>query len=104
MPVNPARMFEGVTHGALRNLVEGDAAEALVFLVFLFFLFALPAVAAQFLGQMRSDGLAFAIRVGRQLNGIRGIGQLLQLGDDFLFAGNDDVFRFYFNDTATTES
>src|SRR5205823_13531763 len=30
----------------------------------------------------------------RSINGIRREGQLLQLGDNFLFAGDDDVFGF----------
>src|SRR2546426_7413204 len=92
MPVNAARVFEGLAHSALRNLVEGDAADAFAFLFFLLFLLSLGAV-TQLLGQVRSDGFAFAIRVRRQIDRIRGIGQLLELCDDFFFAGNDDVFR-----------
>ena len=40
---------------------------------------------------MSSDGFAFAVRVRREIDGVRRGRQLLQLGDDFFFAGNDDV-------------
>ena len=40
---------------------------------------------------MRGNGLAFAVRVRRQVDGIGGGGELLQLGDNFFLAGNDDV-------------
>ncbi len=59
---------------------------------FFFFFFLLLSV-AQFLGQVPGDGFAFAVRVRRQIDVVRGQGQLLQLGENFLLAGNDDVFR-----------
>ena len=40
---------------------------------------------------MRGNGFAFAVRVRRQINVVRGRRQLLQLDDNFLFTGNDDV-------------
>ena len=40
---------------------------------------------------MGGDGFAFAVRVRRQVDGVRGRGQLLQLGENFFFAGDDDV-------------
>jgi len=42
---------------------------------------------------MRSDGLAFTVRIGREKDHIGGEGQLFQLDQHLLFAGNDDVFR-----------
>ena len=59
---------------------------------FFFFFFLLVSV-AQFLGQVPRDGFAFAIGVRRQIDVVRRQGQLLQLGENFLLAGNDDVFR-----------
>ena len=41
---------------------------------------------------MCSDGLAFAVRVRRQIDGVYRKGQLLELGENFLFAGNNNVF------------
>jgi hypothetical protein len=40
---------------------------------------------------MRGNGLALAVRVRRQKDEVRRGGELLQLGDDFFFAGDDDV-------------
>ena len=45
---------------------------------------------------MPRDGLAFAVRVRRQVDVVRGQSQLLQLGENFLLARNDDVFRLEF--------
>ena len=62
-----------------------------------FFFFFLPLfLLAQFLGQMPCDGFAFAVRVRRQIDVVRGQGQLLQPGENLLLAGNDDVFRLEF--------
>ena len=41
---------------------------------------------------MRSDSLAFAVRVRSEIDHVRRPGQLLQLGDNLLFPRNDDVF------------
>src|SRR5438477_4903178 len=41
---------------------------------------------------MRSDGFAFAVRVRGEIDGVRVAGELLQAGNNFLFAGDDDVF------------
>ena len=92
MLIDAARVLERRLDGALGDLVESNAAEALVFLRFLFSFF--PGAVAKFLSKVGGDGLAFAVRVGGEINGIRRDGQLLQLGDDFLFAGDDDVFGF----------
>ena len=87
-------MLESLLHGALRDLVEGHAADAVGLVAFLLLLFLLALVSvAQFLGQVPGDGFAFAVRVRRQIDVVRGQGQLLQLGENFLLAGNDDVFR-----------
>src|SRR5437016_14194952 len=41
---------------------------------------------------MYSDGLAFAVRVRRQINHVRRTCQLLQPGNNFLFPRDNDVF------------
>ena len=41
---------------------------------------------------MSGDGFAFAIRVRRKVDGVGQEGQLLQLGEDLFFSGDDDVF------------
>src|ERR1700690_67694 len=85
-------MLEGFADGALRDFVEGNATDYLAVLVILTFLFlGFRAVAAEFFGQMRGNGFAFAIRVRSQIDGVHANRQLFQLGDDLLFAGNDDV-------------
>ena len=45
---------------------------------------------------MPGDGFAFAVRVRRKIDAVGGQGQLLQLGENFFLAGNDDVFRLEF--------
>ena len=40
---------------------------------------------------MRGDGFAFAVRVRRQIDLVGGERQLLQLGQNLFFAGNDNV-------------
>ena len=81
-------MLERFLHSALGDFVEGHALDGnRAFLLFL----AIDTVAAELFGQVSGNGLAFAIRVRRQVDGIRGLGQLLQLGDNFLLAGDDDV-------------
>ena len=86
-----ARMLERFLHGTLRNFVEGNALNGRAFLLLLGFL---PAkqIPAQLLRQMRSNRLTFAIRVRRQVDVVHAQRHLFQLGQDFLFAGNDDVF------------
>ena len=60
---------------------------------FSFFFFFLPfAPLPNSIGQMGGDGFAFAVRVRRQIDRVSGLCQLLQLGEDFFFARNDDVF------------
>ena len=78
----------------MRDFVKGHAADALAVRrpsLSFFFFFLLGAV-AEFFGQMRSDGFAFAVRVRRQVDVVRRLRQLLQLGENLLFAGDDDVF------------
>ena len=89
-------MLESFLHGALRDLVEGHAADAVGLVAILLLLFLLGLSVAQFLGQVPGDGFAFAVRVRRQIDVVRGQGQLLQLGENLLLAGNDDVFRLEF--------
>ena len=57
----------------------------------LFFFLPVPS-AAQFFGKMRGDRFAFAVRVRRQVDSVGALRQLLQLGEHFFFARNDDVF------------
>src|SRR5215470_17449241 len=45
---------------------------------------------------MRGDGLAFAVRIRRQINVVGRERQLLQLGQDLFFTRDDDVFGFEF--------
>ncbi len=89
--VDIARMLEGFLHGALRNLVKRYAANLQAVLL-LFVLGTVEIVAAKFFGEMRGDGFAFAIRIRRQVHGVRALRQLLQLDEDLFFAGDDDVF------------
>ena len=86
--VDVARVLERFLHGALGDLVEGDPANGdRVLLLFL----AVDAVTAEFFGQVRSNGLAFAVWVRREIDRVRRLRQLLQLGDDLFLAGDDDV-------------
>jgi len=41
---------------------------------------------------VRSDGFAFAVRIGREVHGVRILRHLAKLGDDLFFAGDDFVF------------
>ncbi len=88
--VDLARMQEGLLHRALGDLVEGDAMEGDAALLFLL---AAAAVFGKLFRQMGGDGLALAVRVGRQIHGGRRLRHLLQLGDDLFLAGNDHVVR-----------
>ena len=47
----------------------------------------LAVVVAEFIGQMRGDGLAFAVRVRRQVDHVGRQRKLLQLGQNFFFSG-----------------
>ena len=94
--IDGARMFERCLHGALGDFVESDALNARrrpSSPFFSFLAFFLLAVVAEFERQMGGDGLAFAVRIRRQIDGVRRGRQLFQLGDNFLFAGDDDVIR-----------
>ena len=88
VPVDFAGMGEGLLHGLLGDFVEGDAMDGLGF-------FScgcgLRRRCCQFFGEMGGDGFAFAVRIGRQIDGVGAAGQLLQLGDHLLLAGNDFV-------------
>jgi hypothetical protein len=67
-------MFEGFTNRALRDLVEGHTLDtghvAILILILilgaLFSLFLFGAVGIEFVGEVRGDGFAFAVRVRRQ--------------------------------------
>ncbi len=54
-----------------------------------------PAIllALQFLLQMKTDGFAFAVGVGGQVNGFDALGGLFQLADEFTFALDDFIAR-----------
>src|SRR4029078_4323362 len=93
--VDVARMLESLLYGALGDLFEGHATDAVGLVAILLLLFLLLSV-AQFFGQVPGDGFAFAVRVGRQIDVVRGQGQLLQLGENLLLAGDDYVFRLEF--------
>ena len=45
----------------------------------------------EFLLEMETDRLAFAIGVGREVDGVRLPGRLLEFGDELLLALDDDV-------------
>ena len=53
----------------------------------------LAAVFVEFKRQMRGDSFALAVRVRGEIDRIRRQRQLFQLGDNFFFAGDDDVIR-----------
>ncbi len=40
---------------------------------------------------MGGDGFAFAVRIGRKIDGVGGAGQLLEVGDDLFLAGDDFI-------------
>ena len=76
-------MLEGLLHGLLGNLVEGDAADLL----------ALRGRLSQLQRQVIGNRLALAVRVGRQIDRVGLRAQLLQLLDDLFLAGRDDQLR-----------
>ncbi len=92
--INGAGMFERRLHRTFSNFIEGNALNAgngvggFFFLLLTFFRMA---VAVQLKGQMRRNGLAFAVRVRRQIDRVHRTGQLLQLGQNFFFPGDYDV-------------
>ena len=86
--INVPGVLERLLDGALGDLVKGDAADAVA--VASLFLAADRAV-AEFFREVGSDGFAFAVRVRSQINVVRGLGQLLQPGQDFFLARDDDV-------------
>ena len=43
---------------------------------------------------MRGNGFAFAVRVRGEIDGVHAKRQFLQLGNNLLFAGDNDVFGF----------
>jgi hypothetical protein len=78
--VDIARMLHGLAHGVLRDLVEQDAPDAGT---------GLP---LDLLGHVPSDRLALAIRVGRDIDGIRVMRRFLDLGQRLFLARYRDVF------------
>src|SRR6516162_2642180 len=81
-------LTEGVLYGAPGDLVEGDAANLARTRLLLP---AIYPVSTEFFGKVRSDGLALAVRVRRQVDSVGRLRQLLELGDNLLLAGNNDV-------------
>src|SRR5215472_8938405 len=90
MLIDTAGTLECLLYRPLRDFIKGYAPNALVTVLILFLLFPLGAV-AEFLGQVRCNRLAFAVRVRREIDGIDAASELLQLGDNLLFTGDDDV-------------
>ncbi len=88
VPVDFAGMGEGLLHGLLGDFVEGDAMDGLGLL---FAAAASVGVAAQLFGKVRGDGFAFAVGIGREIDGVGGAGQLFEVGDHLLLAGDDLV-------------
>src|ERR1700686_82312 len=93
-------MLERSLDGTLRDFVESHATDARAIanivglrLGLLSLLF-LAGVFAELVGEMSGDGFAFAIRVRREVDVVGRKGQLLQLGQNLFFPGNDDVFGF----------
>ena len=89
-------MFESGLHGALGNFVKRHALNArrslgLTLLRFLGSLLFLSTVFVEFEREMRGNGFALAVRVRREIDRVGRRGELLQPGDNFFFAGNDDV-------------
>ena len=78
--VNLARLVYALRDDLLRNLVEGDAAGPLVGQL-------------QKLLEVPGDGLALAVRVGREVDHVRLGGALAQLLDDVLLALDGDIVR-----------
>ena len=77
--IDVAGVAKGVLDGLLGDLVEGDTLDLL----------ALFRVGPQLEREVVGDGFAFAVRVRRQEDFVCLGGQLLELVDDFLFAGRD---------------
>ena len=98
--IDIAGMFERGLDGALCDFVERHATDArvvanVVRLRFgLLSLLFLTRVFAELVGEMGGDGFAFAIRVRREVDVVGRERQLLELGEDLLFPGNDNVFGF----------
>ncbi len=76
--VEVAGVLEGLLDGALGDLVEDHAPIA-------------PLVAADGLAQVPGDRLPLAVKVGGEIDGVGLGGQLLELGDHLLLAGQDLV-------------
>src|SRR5204863_4279643 len=77
--VNVARLLECIQYGALGDFIEGHAADQWAAFLLLGFL-SVNAIATQFFRQVRSDGLAFAVRIRREINRRGGFRHLLQPG------------------------
>src|SRR5574341_985217 len=78
--VDLAGLGERGPDGALGDLVERDPVDALL-------------VDVELLGEVPADRLPFPIRVGGDVERIDLLGCALQLVEDLLLAGRDDVFR-----------
>ena len=91
--VDIARMLESFLHSPLGDLVESYTSDALAFFIILIFFLLLlfTRTVAKFFRKMRGNGFPFAVRVRRQVNLVGGDSELLQFGNDFFFARDDDV-------------
>jgi hypothetical protein len=77
--VDVSGLLEGLLDGALGDLVEDDAAEALL------------APDSQRLGEVPADGLPLAVGVGGQVDGLRLLGGGAQVVEDLALGGQDRV-------------
>ena len=80
--VDLAGRFHRREHGLLGDLVEAHAAER-----------RLAGAGLQRLLQVPGDRFALAVRVGGEIDGVRGLGRALELVDRLLLAGEDLVGR-----------
>ena len=90
--IDGTRMFKGSLHSPLGDFVEGDALNArrrfrLAFLYLGLLGFFPFTVAVEFESQMKGNCLSFAVRVRRQIDGIRRGRQLFQPGHHFSLPG-----------------
>ena len=86
--VDLAGRLEGALDGRRRDLVEQHAEDFRRRLRF----FALR-LAVNLLGKMPRDRFAFTVRVGREIDLVRGFGLLLDVGEHLRFAFDRDVLR-----------
>ena len=78
--IDLARRLNALGNDASRDLIEGHALRLLV-------------REAQKLLQMPRDGLALAVRVGREIDDVRAFGTLFEVRDDVLASLDGDILR-----------